>query len=218
MHISHLCTEIPSNLFIYARMGSMSKATKHMIDKKRCFGNKPEQTLYADYHDNEWGVPVHEDRLLFEMLILEGAQAGLNWETILKKREAYRELFFNFDPKRVSRMSDQKLEELILNPKIIRNRLKIFSVRKNAKAFLNIQKEFGSFDAYIWGFVDRTPIKNHWKNLNEVPSSTSLSLHISNCLKKKGMSFVGPTIIYAYMQAIGMVNDHIAGCWKYNPE
>jgi DNA-3-methyladenine glycosylase I len=173
--------------------------------------NKPH---YEKYHDEEWGVAVHDDDKHFEMLILEGAQAGLNWETILKRREGYRRAFNNFDPIKVKNMSDKDLEQLMLNPEIIRNRLKIFSARTNAAVFIEIQKEFGSFNKYIWSFVDGVTIVNHWKNMHEVPATSNISDAISKDLKKRGMKFVGSTIIYAYMQAIGMVNDHLIDCWK----
>jgi len=178
--------------------------------KKRCFGNGPNKAFYADYHDDEWGIPVHDDRHLFEMLILEGAQAGLSWETVLKKREGYRKAFYNFDPVKVAKMSDDKLEALRENPEIIRNRLKINSARQNARVFLAIQKEFGSFDAYVWRFVSGKPIVNHRRQLEQIPSTTKESDALSKDLKKRGMNFVGSTIIYAYMQAVGLVNDHIA--------
>lgn len=181
---------------------------------KRCFGNGPGQELYADYHDREWGAPVHDDRHLFEMLILEGAQAGLSWETILKRREGYRRAFHQFDPVKVASMNDQDLENLIQNPEIIRNRLKILSARKNARIFLKIQEEFGSFDRYVWQFVKNQPIVNRWKRFKDVPASTPESDALSKDLKKRGMSFVGSTIIYAFMQAVGMVNDHAADCWR----
>lgn len=174
--------------------------------------NKPH---YEQYHDHEWGIPVHDDAKHFEMLILEGAQAGLNWETILKKREGYRKAFKNFDVNQVSNMSDEELELLLQNPAIIRNRLKIFSVRINAKVFLAIQKEFSSFDNYIWRFVDGEPIINHWQNITQVPATSKVSDQLAKDLKKRGMKFVGSTIIYAYMQAIGMVNDHLTYCWRY---
>jgi DNA-3-methyladenine glycosylase I len=181
--------------------------------KTRCFGNGPGKEFYADYHDYEWGIPQHDDQRLFELLILEGAQAGLSWETVLKKRESYRKLFHHFDPQKVAHMSDTELEKLLENPAIIRNRLKIYSARKNARVFLAIQKEFGSFDAYIWQFINNTPIINNWRNFSEVPPKTAISDAISKDLKKRGMSFIGSTIIYAYMQAIGMVNDHLITCW-----
>ena len=184
--------------------------------KKRCFGNKPGQEFYADYHDNEWGIPVHSDRKLFEMLILEGAQAGLSWETILRKREGYRQAFHHFEPEKVAAMTDAELEALRENPKIVRNRLKIYAARKNAQAFLAIQAEFDSFDAYVWQFVDGQPIVGHWPTFETVPVTTPESNALSKDLKKRGMTFVGSTIIYAYMQAVGMVNDHLQGCWCYS--
>ena len=171
---------------------------------------------YEHYHDTQWGVPEHDDRMLFEMLILEGAQAGLNWETILKRREGYRNAFKNFDIKKVAAMSDDELEALLQDTSIIRNRLKVFSARKNAIAFLAIQKEFGSFDAYLWQFVGGKPIVNHPKTLKDVPTRTAESDALSKELKKRGMSFVGTTIMYAYMQAVGMVDDHVATCFKRN--
>ena len=177
-------------------------------------GNGPGQELYANYHDREWGLPVHDDRHLFEMLILEGAQAGLSWETILKRREGYRRAFHQFDPGKVASMSDQDLENLMQNQEIIRNRLKIFSTRKNALIFLKIQEEFGSFDQYVWQFVKNQPIVNRWKQFKDVPASTPESDALSKDLKKRGMSFVGSTIIYAFMQAVGLVNDHAADCWR----
>ncbi len=184
--------------------------------KIRCFGSEVGKEFYANYHDHEWGIPVHDDQHLFEMLILEGAQAGLSWETILKKREGYRKAFHNFDPSKVAAMRDDELEALRQNPEIIRNRLKIYGTRQNAQAFLQIQQEFGSFDRYLWNFVDGKPLKNHWIKLKEAPSQTPLSEVLSKDLKKRGMTFVGSTIIYAYMQAIGVVNDHIKGCWFYD--
>ena len=187
-------------------------------EQKRCFGDRPGQSLYANYHDHEWGVPVHEDRHLFEMLILEGAQAGLNWETVLKKREGYRKAFHNFDPMRVAAMSNEDLEVLLTNPSIIRNRRKIFSARQNAGVFLEIQKEFGSFDRYAWQFVHNKPMLNKWKNLKEIPCESVESIAFSKDLKRRGMVFVGPTIIYAYMQAIGMVNDHLIDCFCHKKD
>lgn len=183
--------------------------------KQRCFGNKPGQNLYAEYHDHEWGIPCYDDLHLFEMLVLEGAQAGLNWETILKKREGYRRAYQGFDVMKVAQMTDRELEALCQNPDIIRNRLKVFAARKNAIAFLEIQKEYGSFSEYLWQYVDHQPIKNQWKDLKELPAETELSRRISKDLKKRGMSFVGPTIMYAYLQAVGVVDDHLVGCWKY---
>lgn len=183
--------------------------------KKRCFGNKPGQEFYAKYHDNEWGIPIFDDQRLFEMLVLEGAQAGLSWETILKKRLRYKHVFHDFDVHQVSLMSDDDLEELRKDAGIVRHRLKIYSVRKNANIFMAIQKEYGSFSRYLWGFVDYKPIINDWKSYKELPSRTALSDFLSQDLKKRGMSFVGSTIIYAYMQAVGLVNDHLQGCWCY---
>lgn len=184
--------------------------------KKRCFGEGEGKEFYAKYHDQEWGVPVHDDRHLFEMLILEGAQAGLSWETILKRREGYRKAFCQFDPVKVAKLTDIKLDALIQNPDIIRNRAKIYSARKNAKVFLDIQKEFGSFDRYVWGFVKGKPINNHWKQFKDIPSKTKISDVLSKDLKKRGMNFVGSTIIYAFMQAVGMVNDHPVDCICYD--
>ena len=183
--------------------------------KNRCFGNKPGQALYAQYHDEEWGVPMHDDRHLFEMLILEGAQAGLSWETILKRREGYRAAFHHFDPVKVAAMTDQDLLVLCEDIRIIRNRLKIFAARQNAQIFLQIQKEFGSFDAYLWRFVNGVPIQNHWQSFKETPVTTPESDALSKDLKKRGMKFVGSTILYAFMQAVGMVDDHPVSCWLY---
>lgn len=178
----------------------------------RCFGNKEGQELYADYHDQEWGVPVHDDAVLFEFLILEGAQAGLNWYTILKRREGYRNAFKGFNPKLVASMSDQELEDLRKDERIIRNKLKIYSARKNAKVFLKIQEEFGSFDTYLWGFVNNKQIINYHKTFETVPVTTEISDKLSKDLKKRGMTFVGSTIMYAYMQAVGLVDDHLEDC------
>lgn len=184
-------------------------------EKKRCFGGDPGKEYYADYHDHEWGIPSYNDRHLFEMLILEGAQAGLSWETILKKRKGYRKAFYNFDPVKVARMSDEELEALRENPEIIRNRLKIYAARKNAKVFLEIQKEFGSFSDYVWRYVKGKPIVNGWHRFDEIPAITPESDSLSKDLKKRGMTFVGSTIIYAFMQAVGLVNDHMKDCWCY---
>lgn len=181
--------------------------------KTRCFGGQKGKAFYAEYHDKEWGIPVHDDRRLFEMLVLEGAQAGLSWETILKRREGYRKAFHRFDPIKVSLMSDSELEELLRNPEIIRNRLKVFGARKNALVFLKIQNEFGSFSSYAWSFVGGKPRINHWRRFEEVPVTTAESDALSKDLKKRGMTFVGSTIIYAFMQAVGMVNDHLCECW-----
>jgi len=180
----------------------------------RCFGFKKGQEIYAKYHDEEWGVPVHDDRVLFEFLILEGAQAGLSWYTILKRREGYRKAFKNFDPKKVSEMTDEELEELRNNKEIIRNKLKIYSARNNAKVFLKIQREFESFDKFLWNFINNRPIINDFFSIEEIPAKTEISEKLSKELKRRGMKFVGSTIMYAYMQAVGMVDDHILSCWK----
>lgn len=182
--------------------------------KYRCFGGEPGKDLYAQYHDTEWGIPSHDDRHLFEMLILEGAQAGLSWETILKRREGYRRAFHNFDPKRVAEMTDLELEKLRENEEIIRNRLKIYAARRNAVCFLKIVAEFGTFSTYLWGFVDHKLIRNKWKTIKDLPTSTPQSESLSKDLRKRGMTFVGPTIMYAFMQAVGLVDDHLEGCWK----
>ena len=182
---------------------------------KRCTWVKPENKIYLEYHDNEWGVPVHDDQKLFEMLILEGAQAGLSWETVLKKRQNYRKAFDSFNPQKVARYDEAKQAELLQNAGIIRNRLKVKSAIQNARVFLEIQKEFGSFDAYIWNFVDNMPVQNKFRSISELPAKTELSDMISKDLKKRGMNFVGSTIIYAFMQATGMVNDHEVSCFRY---
>jgi DNA-3-methyladenine glycosylase I len=181
--------------------------------KKRCAwcGDDP---LYVKYHDEEWGVPVKDDQTLFEFLILEGAQAGLAWITVLRKREGYRALFDDFDARKIARYSDKKLEKLLLDPRIIRNRLKVFGARKNALAFLAVQKELGSFAEYLGNFIDHHPIQNNWKSMAELPANTVLSDTISKDMKKRGFTFVGSTIMYAYMQATGMVNDHSSDCFR----
>lgn len=179
---------------------------------RRCFGNGPNQQLLAHYHDHEWGKPSRDDRHLFEMLCLEGAQAGLNWETILKKRKGYKEVFHNFDPKKVATMTESELEAAARNPLIVRNKLKIRSVVRNARVFINIQKEFGSFADYVWRFVGGNPIVFRPKTVEEAPVQTKESQALSKDLKKRGMTFVGPTIIYAFMQACGLVNDHAKTC------
>ena len=171
--------------------------------------------LSIPYHDTEWGVPLHDDQRLFEFLILEGAQAGLSWETILKKRDTYRAAFDDFDPARVARYTARKVERLLADPGIVRNRLKVESAVSNAKAFLDIQKEHGSFDTYVWRFVDGKPRVNTWNALGQVPASTSQSDAMSKDLKKRGFRFVGSTICYAFMQATGMVNDHATNCFRY---
>lgn len=171
--------------------------------------------LMIQYHDNEWGIPVHDDQKLFEMLVLEGAQAGLSWSTVLKRRQTYRKAFSNFSLLKVSKYTQKDVNRLLKDEGIIRNRLKIQSAINNAKQFLAVQKEFGSFDAYIWGFVNNKPIKNNYKKLNDIPSFTMLSDKISKDLKKRGFNFVGSTICYAFMQAVGITNDHTANCFRY---
>ncbi|WP_442604460.1 DNA-3-methyladenine glycosylase I [Paenibacillus sp. KN14-4R] len=168
--------------------------------------------LYVDYHDQEWGVPVHDDRHLFEMITLEGAQAGLSWYTILKKRESYRMAFDHFDVNLVAQYDEERISKLLLDPGIVRNRLKVRSTVTNARAFIQIQEEFGSFANYIWGFINGVPIDNQPEKITDVPVSTSLSDKISKDLKRRGFSFVGTTIIYSFMQAIGMINDHVTSC------
>ena len=173
-----------------------------------------EDPLYVAYHDTEWGVPVHDDRKLFEMLILEGAQAGLSWITILRRREGYRRAFDGFDPAVVAEYGDDKVAALLSNSGIIRNRLKVQSAINNARRFLEVRAEFGSFDTYIWQFVDGQPIQNAWRSLDEIPTKTTISDALSKDLVKRGFSFVGSTIMYAHMQATGMVNDHVLSCFR----
>lgn len=181
---------------------------------QRCGWAGTEQ-IYVDYHDHEWGVPVFDDRLLFEFLILEGAQAGLSWITVLKKRDAYRRLFHNFDAEKIARFSRTKIEHLLQNSAIIRNRLKIESTVDNARAFLTLREQHDSFSDYLWQFVDGRPVQNKWKSDRQVPATTKQSEAMSRDLKQRGFRFVGPTICYAYMQAIGMVNDHITTCFRH---
>jgi len=185
------------------------------LPKKRCawFGSDP---LYVKYHDTEWGVPVKADRKLFEFLILEGAQAGLSWLTILKKRENYRKAYHKFDVKKVARYDAKKVKALMNDEGIIRNRLKIAASITNAQAFLKVQKEFGSFSKYMWAFVNNKPVKNRYKSLKDLPTTTELSDRLSKDLKTRGFKFLGSTIMYAHMQAVGMVNDHETGCFRYN--
>ena len=171
--------------------------------------------LYVAYHDDEWGVPVYDDETLFEFLVLEGAQAGLAWITVLRKREGYRALFDGFDASKIARYTDKKLDKLLTDPRIIRNRLKVYSARQNARAFLAVQEEWGSFADYMWHFVDGKPIQNRFKAMKDLPASTPLSDTISKDLKKRGFNFVGSTIVYAHMQATGMVNDHTTDCFRY---
>ncbi|TDG15163.1 DNA-3-methyladenine glycosylase I [Seongchinamella unica] len=171
--------------------------------------------LYIQYHDKEWGVPVWDDQVLFEFLVLEGAQAGLSWITVLRKRDAYRKLFSNFDAQTVAHYTDKRLEKLLLDPGIIRNRLKVFGARKNARAFLEVQAEKGSFANYIWDFVDGAPIQNRWQSMSEVPATSPISDALSKDMKRRGFTFVGSTIMYAHMQATGMVNDHTTDCFRH---
>lgn len=170
---------------------------------------------YIRYHDEEWGMPVHNDRIHFEFLILEGAQAGLSWSTILKKREGYRKAFADFDPEKVARFTSSRIEKILLDPGIIRNRLKVLAAVNNARCFIEVQREFGSFDAYIWQFVEGKPIVNSWDSLKEVPATSAESDALSKDLKRRGFKFVGSTVIYAHMQACGLVNDHLTECWRY---
>ncbi len=180
----------------------------------RC-GWAVDDPLYIAYHDEEWGVPVHDDQTLFEFLILEGAQAGLSWSTILNKRKNYRAAFDHFDPALVAQYDEDKIASLLQNPGIVRNKLKVRAAVQNANAFLEVQKEYGSFDAYIWQFVGGASIINRWQTLAEIPASTPVSVLMSKDLKKRGFNFVGPTICYAFMQAVGMVNDHLVTCFRY---
>jgi DNA-3-methyladenine glycosylase I len=171
--------------------------------------------LEQSYHDNEWGVPIHDDRSLFEFLVLEGTQAGLSWSTILKKREGYRQAFHHFDARKIARYSEIDVSRLLANPEIIRNRLKINATITNARAFLQVQEQFGSFDRYIWQFVNGRPIQNSWEKMTDIPSSTPESAAMSKDLQKRGFKFVGTTICYAFIQAVGMVNDHVVSCFRY---
>ena len=185
-----------------------------MAERKRCAwaGTDP---LYVAYHDAEWGVPLHDDRALFEFLVLEGAQAGLSWSTILRKRDAYRRAFDRFDPQKVARYNKRKVSALLADAGIVRNRAKIESAIRNARAFLDVQAELGSFDAYQWRFVDGRPLQNRWRAIREIPAHTVQSDAMSRDLKSRGFSFVGSTIIYAHMQAVGMVNDHLVDCFRH---
>ena len=189
----------------------MANSTSH---KNRCWwpGDDP---LYIDYHDKEWGVPVHDDTAWFEFLCLEGQQAGLSWITVLKKREHYRKCFHGFDVKKVARMRDERIEKLLLDPGLIRNRLKLYSIRTNARAFIDVQTECGSFDNYIWQFVGGKPLDGRRKSRTDVPATTEVSDSLSKALKKRGFKFVGSTICYALMQAAGLVNDHTGNCFRY---
>jgi DNA-3-methyladenine glycosylase I len=184
------------------------------MNKTRCAWVN-DDSLYIHYHDHEWGVPIYGDRLLFEFLVLEGMQAGLSWLTILKRRHHYQRLFDNFETKKIIKYTEPKLTQLLTNSDIIRNKLKIYSVVTNAHAFLQVKKEWGSFSNYLWNFVDGKPIKNHWKTIESVPATSHISDALSKDLKKRGFKFVGSTICYAFMQAVGMVNDHTVDCFRY---
>ena len=186
-----------------------------MKEKNRCAWGRMDE-LYIAYHDNEWGVPVYDDQKIFEFLVLESAQAGLSWITVLRKRENYRRAFAGFDPKRIAKFSQRDVEKLLGNAGIIRNRLKIEAAINNARCFLEIQKEFGSFAKYIWGFVGGKPLRNKWKKISDLPVTTKEAEALSKDLKKRGFKFLGPTVIYAHMQATGMVNDHIVDCFRYH--
>jgi DNA-3-methyladenine glycosylase I len=183
--------------------------------KKRCEWVGSKNPLMVAYHDREWGKPLKKDHKLFELLILEGAQAGLSWETILNRRENYRTTFKQFNPEKLAKLTDRQLEKILKNPGIIRNRLKVYSVRLNARAYLEVRKEFGTFSKYLWSFVDGKPIRNKWKELSEIPANTLESDAMCKDLKKRGFKFVGSTICYAFMQATGMVNDHTVDCFRY---
>lgn len=183
--------------------------------KTRCEWVGSKNPLMVAYHDKEWGKPVKDDRKLFELVILEGAQAGLSWNTILNRRENYRKIFKEFDAEKLSRLTDKQLEKILLNPGIIRNRLKVYSVRINARAFLEVRKEFGTFSKYLWSFVDGKTINNKWKKLSEIPATTAESDAMGKDLKKRGFKFVGSTICYAFMQSVGMVDDHTVDCFRY---
>lgn len=187
-----------------------------MKELKRCAWTNLKNPLYVKYHDEEWGVPVRDDRKLFEFIVLESAQAGLSWEIILGKREGYRKAFRGFDPKKVARMTEKDIAKLLKDPGIVRNRLKIRATVNNAKRFLEVQKEFGSFSNYMWGWVNGKPVKNAWKTIKELPAKTPLAEAMAKDLKKRGFSFLGPTVWYAHMQAVGMVNDHTRDCFCYS--
>ena len=195
-----------------AKQGASEMRTAEMSSVKRCWWAQGE--LMARYHDEEWGVPVHDDQKLFEFLVLEGAQAGLSWQTILNKRENYRAALDRFDPAKVARYDARKVRRLLRDPGIVRNRLKVHAAVQNAKAFLKVQVEFGSFDAYVWRFVDGKPVVNRWRTRRQIPARTSISDALSKDLKQRGFSFVGSTICYAHMQATGMVNDHLMDCMR----
>ena len=187
------------------------------MDKKRCRWAEGVSPDYVRYHDKEWGVPVYDDRTQFEFLILEGAQAGLSWSTILNKRAGYRQAFADFDPEKVARFTTRRIEKLLQNPAIVRNRLKVQSAVTNARAFLAVQQEFGSFSDYIWGFVDGSPVQNRFRRDRDIPATSAVSDVLSKDLKQRGFKFVGSTIVYAHMQATGLVNDHVVGCFRHEP-
>lgn len=187
-----------------------------IVTKKRCSWVSNDDPLLLQYHDREWGVPVHNDRKHFEVLVLSGAQAGLNWSLVLKKREGYRHAFDKFDPEKVARYSETQIRKLISDPEIIRNRMKIEAAVRNAGAFLKIREEFGRFDSYCWRFVDGQPRVNRWKAVRQIPATSPESEAFSKDLKRRGFSFVGPTVIYAFMQAVGMVNDHLVDCFRFS--
>ena len=184
---------------------------------KRCWWAEGSSPNYIEYHDTEWGVPVYDDRVQFEFLILEGAQAGLSWSTILNKRDGYQKLFAGFDVQKVARFTPKRIAKILLDPAVVRNRLKVESAVTNAKAFITVQEEFGSFSNYIWGFVDGKPIQNRFKQDSEVPATSAESDALSKDLKKRGFKFVGSTIMYAHMQATGLVNDHVTSCFRHKP-
>jgi len=194
---------------------TVAKKPAVLDPRKRCFWAEGSDAAMCAYHDSEWGVPLRDDRQLFEFLVLEGAQAGLSWRTVLNKREAYRRAFHGFDIARVARMSDAALEKLLQDPGLIRNRLKIYSARRNAQATLKLIDECGSLAAYFWSFVDGKPIRNRWRGRGDIPARTELSDRLSKDLQQRGFSFVGSTIIYAHMQATGMVNDHLVDCFRH---
>jgi DNA-3-methyladenine glycosylase I len=185
------------------------------VEPVRCAWAAGNDARMTAYHDDEWGVPQHDDVRLYEKICLEGAQAGLSWKTILDKREGYRRAFAGFDPKRVARFTPSRVDKLLLDPGIVRNRAKIESAIQNAKAVLRVQQEAGSLDAFLWGYVDGRPIRNSWKRMDQIPAQTALSLAISKDLKKRGFRFVGPTTVYALMQSVGMVNDHVVTCFRH---
>ena len=193
----------------------MKRAADSAPHKLRCPWSEGVSPAYRDYHDTEWGVPVHDDRKQFEFLILEGAQAGLSWSTVLHRRAGYRRAFADFDPHKVARFTPARIEKLLLDPGIIRNRLKVTAAVSNARAFLELQDEFGSFDRYIWGFVDGRPVVNRWRDQSEVPATSPISDALSNDMKKRGFRFVGSTILYAHLQATGLINDHLLSCFRH---